>query len=102
MKNINKVDISLFDVISSPLVTEKSTRQSENNQVAFIVNKTATKQTIKSAVELAFNVKVDAVNTLILKGKQKRFRGRLGQQSNRKKAIVTLAKGQTIDIASGI
>lgn len=102
MTNKNKVDISLFDVISSPLVTEKSTKQSENNQVAFVVNKAATKQTIKMAVELAFNVKVDAVNTLILKGKQKRFRGRLGQQSDRKKAIVTLAKGQTIDIASGI
>lgn len=102
MTNKNKVDISLFDVISSPLVTEKSTRQSESNQVAFVVNKAATKSTIKMAVELAFNVKVDAVNTLILKGKQKRFRGRLGQQSDRKKAIVTLAKGQTIDIASGI
>jgi len=102
MINKNKVDISLFDIISSPLVTEKSTRQSENNQVAFVVNKAATKKTIKMAVELAFNVKVDAVNTLILKGKQKRFRGRLGQQSDRKKAIVTLAKGQTIDIASGI
>lgn len=98
----NKVDLSLYDVISSPLVTEKSTAQSENNQVAFIVNKTATKTTIKQAVELAFNVKVTAVNTLIQKGKQKRFRGRLGQQGDRKKAIVTLAKGQTIDIASGI
>lgn len=102
MTNKSKIDIALFDVISSPLVTEKSTQQSENNQVAFIVNKGATKPEIKKAVELAFSVKVDAVNTLILKGKQKRFRGRLGQQSDRKKAIVTLAKGQTIDIASGI
>lgn len=98
----NKVDISLFDVISSPLITEKSTKQSEHSQVAFLVNKTSTKNTIKMAVELAFNVKVDAVNTLILKGKQKKFRGRLGQQVDRKKAIVTLAKGQTIDMASGI
>lgn len=98
----NKVDLSLYDVITSPLVTEKSTTQSEHNQVAFIVNKTATKTTIKQAVELVFNVKVDAVNTLVQKGKKKRFRGRLGQQSDRKKAIVTLVKGQTIDIASGI
>lgn len=102
MTNKNKVDILLFDIISSPLVTEKSTRQSENNQVAFIVDKAATKHSIKDAVELAFNVKVDAVNTLVLKGKEKRFRGRLGKQSDRKKAIVTLAEGQTIDMTSGI
>lgn len=102
MINKNKVDISLFDIISSPLVTEKSTRQNENNQVVFIVNKIATKKNIKMAVELAFNVKVDAVNTLILKGKKRRFRGKLGQKSDRKKAVITLAKGQSIDIASGI
>ena len=98
----NKVDISLFDVLTSPLVTEKSTKQSEHSQVAFIVRMDATKNTIKKAVELAFNVKVEAVNTLILKGKQKRFRGKVGQRGDRKKAIVKLAQGQTIDMTSGI
>lgn len=98
----NKIDISLFDVLTSPLITEKTTKQSEHNQVAFIVRKDATKSSIKHAVELAFNVKVESVNTLILKGKQKRFKGRVGQRSDQKKAIVRLVKGQTIDMTSGI
>jgi large subunit ribosomal protein L23 len=90
----------LYDVIRAPLVTEKSTMVSENNQVMFKVAMTATKPDIKEAVERLFNVKVSAVNTLIRKGKNKRFRGVKGQQSDFKKAIVTLEDGQTIDITS--
>jgi large subunit ribosomal protein L23 len=90
----------LYDVIRAPLVTEKSTMVSESNQVMFKVSMTATKPDIKEAVERLFNVKVVAVNTLIRKGKVKRFRGVKGQQSDFKKAIVTLEEGQTIDITS--
>jgi large subunit ribosomal protein L23 len=90
----------LYDVIRAPLVTEKSTMASESNQVMFRVAMTATKPDIKEAVERLFNVKVVAVNTLIRKGKVKRFRGVKGHQSDFKKAIVTLDEGQTIDITS--
>ncbi len=90
----------LYDVIRSPIVTEKSTMVSESNQVMFKVAMTATKPDIKEAVERLFNVKVSAVNTLIRKGKVKRFRGVKGQQSDFKKAVVTLEEGQTIDITS--
>ena len=90
----------LYDVIRAPLVTEKSTMVSESNQVMFKVAMTATKPDIKEAVERLFSVKVLAVNTLIRKGKSKRFRGVKGQQSDFKKAIVTLEEGQTIDITS--
>jgi large subunit ribosomal protein L23 len=90
----------LYDVIHAPLVTEKSTMVSESNQVMFEVAMTATKRDIKEAIERLFNVKVLAVNTLIRKGKVKRFRGVKGQQSDFKKAIVTLEEGQKIDITS--
>ncbi len=90
----------LYDVIRSPMVTEKSTMVSESNQVMFKVAMTATKPDIKEAVERLFNVKVLTVNTLIRKGKVKRFRGVKGQQSDFKKAVVTLDEGQTIDITS--
>jgi len=90
----------LYDVIRAPLVTEKSTMVSESNQVMFRVAMTATKPDIKEAVERLFNVKVLAVNTLIRKGKAKRFRGVNGRQSDFKKAIVTLEEGQTIDITA--
>jgi large subunit ribosomal protein L23 len=90
----------LYDVIRAPLVTEKSTMVSESNQVVFKVAMSATKPDIKEAVERLFNVKVLAVNTLIRKGKIKRFRGVKGQQSDFKKAIVTLEEGQTIDITT--
>ena len=90
----------LYDVIRAPLVTEKSTMVSESNQVMFKVAMTATKPDIKEAVERLFNVKVLAVNTLIRKGKAKRFRGVNGRQSDFKKAIVTLEEGQTIDITA--
>jgi len=91
-----------FDIIERPLITEKSSQERKGNQVFFVVKKSATKTEIKAAVEHVFNVKVKAVNTLILKGKTKRFRGHLGQQSDLKKAMVTLAEGQRIDLASGV
>lgn len=90
----------LYDVIRSPVVTEKSTMASENSQVVFKVAMSATKPEIKEAVERLFNVKVVAVNTLVRKGKTKRFKGVKGQQSDFKKAIVTLEEGQAIDITA--
>lgn len=90
----------LYDVIRSPVVTEKSTMASENSQVIFKVAISATKPEIKEAVERLFNVKVVAVNTLIRKGKMKRFKGVKGQQSDFKRAVVTLAEGQAIDITA--
>ncbi len=95
-------EADLYDVIRSPVITEKATMASEFNQVVFNVTKTATKTDIKQAVEKLFNVKVIAVNTLVRKGKKKRFRGRLGQQSDVKKAIVTLVDGHSIDITTGL
>lgn len=87
-----------YDTILRPLITEKATMASEHNQVMFVVALTATKPEIKAAVEMLFDVKVKAVNTLISKGKAKMFRGRAGRRSDMKKAVVTLAEGQTIDI----
>jgi len=92
----------MYDVILGPVVTEKSTRTSEYNQVTFRVPLTATKPQIKAAIEGLFNVKVTAVNTLRVQGKTKRFRGFLGQRSDWKKAMVTLAEGQTIDVTTGV
>jgi len=93
---------SNYDVIRSPVVTEKSTMASEHSQVVFDVAIDATKPQIKAAVEALFSVKVKAVNTLVRKGKTKRFRQELGIRKDVKKAIVTLADGQTIDISTGI
>ena len=90
----------LYDVIRSPPVTEKSTMASEHSQVVFRVAISATKPEIKEAVERLFNVKVLAVNTLIRKGKTKRFKGVGGRQSDFKNAIVTLEEGQAIDITA--
>ena len=92
----------MYEVIRSPLVTEKSTLASEHNQVAFKVAVDATKPEIRAAVETLFKVKVTAVNTLVRKGKVKRFRGRIGRQSDHKKAIVTLAEGHAIDVTTGL
>jgi large subunit ribosomal protein L23 len=92
----------LYDVIVNPVITEKSTMASEHNQVIFNVARRATKPQIKEAVERLFEVKVKAVNTLVRKGKTKRFKGRLGQQSDVKKAIVTLEEGQSIDVTTGL
>ncbi|WP_274427174.1 50S ribosomal protein L23 [Chelativorans sp. YIM 93263] len=95
-------DLRHYDVIVSPAVTEKSTMASENNQVIFNVARKANKPEIKAAVEALFNVKVTGVNTHVRKGKVKRFRGTIGRQSDVKKAIVTLAEGHSIDIATGL
>jgi large subunit ribosomal protein L23 len=94
--------LAMYDVILAPVVTEKSTRVSEHNQVVFKVKKDATKPEIKAAVEGLFGVKVKGVNTLVQKGKTKRFKGRVGHRSDVKKAIVTLAEGQSIDVTTGI
>ena len=91
-----------YDVIVSPVITEKATTQSEQNKVVFKVRKSATKPQIKAAVEKLFDVKVESVNTLIRKGKVKRFKGTLGQQSDVKKAVVTLSEGSSIDVTTGL
>jgi len=92
----------MYDVIQSPLITEKSTMASEFNQVMFRVPLWATKPQIKNAIETLFKVDVKGVNTLIQKGKVKRFRGEIGKRNNTKKAIVTLAEGQSIDVTTGL
>ena len=91
-----------YEVLRSPVVTEKSTMGSEHNQVTFKVALNATKPEIKQAVERLFEVQVRAVNTILVKGKTKRFRGRPGRRSDYKKAVVTLAEGQSIDIVAGV
>jgi large subunit ribosomal protein L23 len=91
-----------YDIILGPVITEKATNLSEHNKVVFKVRKTATKPQIKQAVEKLFDVKVESVNTLVRKGKVKRFKGTVGQQSDVKKAVVTLAEGQTIDVTTGL
>ena len=93
---------SNYDVIRNPVVTEKSTMASEHSQVVFDVAIDATKADIKAAVEALFSVKVKAVNTLVRKGKVKRFRGKIGTRNDVKKAVVTLVDGQSIDISTGI
>ena len=93
---------SNYDVIRSPVITEKATNSSEHGQMVFDVAIDATKPEIKTAVEALFSVKVTAVNTLVRKGKTKRFRGIRGERKDVKKAIVTLAEGQSIDISTGI
>ena len=95
-------DLRHYDVIVAPVITEKSTLVSDNNQVVFKVAPKATKPEIKAAVEALFGVKVTAVNTLVRKGKTKRFRGTVGRQSDVKKAVVTLAEGQSIDVSTGL
>lgn len=91
-----------YDVILGPVITEKATNASEQNQVLFKVRKTATKPQIKEAVEKLFDVKVKAVNTLVRKGKTRRFKGIKGRLSDIKKAIVTLEEGHRIDVATGL
>ena len=91
-----------YDTIVSPVITEKSTIASENNQIVFKVATDATKPQIAEAVEKLFNVKVKAVNTLVNKGKNKKFRGRPYTRSTVKKAVVTLEEGNSIDITTGL
>ena len=91
-----------YDIIKSPVITEKGTRVSERNQVVFNVARNATKPEIKKAVEGLFGVKVKAVNTLIRKGKQRRFKGQLAILSDVKRAYVTLEEGQRLDVTTGL
>lgn len=102
VKTVKVSDERQYDLVKAPLVTEKTTLMGENNQVAFSVPLDASKPEIKAAVEGIFGVKVTAVNTLRQKGKTKRFRGRTGVRSDVKKAIVTLADGQSIDVTTGV
>jgi large subunit ribosomal protein L23 len=95
-------DVRHYDAIVSPVITEKATIASENNQFVFKVARNATKPQIKAAIEQLFDVKVTAVNTLLRKGKTKAFRGVRGRQQDVKKAIVTLADGYRIDMTTGL
>jgi len=88
----------MYNIIRSPVITEKATAQSEHNQVVFRVSLEATKREVKAAVEGLFDVKVDAVNTIRVQGKTKRFKGRIGRRSDYKKAIVTLKAGDKIEL----
>jgi large subunit ribosomal protein L23 len=91
-----------YDTILSPVITEKATLLSEQNKVVFKVAMDSTKDEISAAIESLFKVNVTKVNTMIVKGKTKRFRGIMGRRNDIKKAIVTLAPGQSIDIATGL
>jgi large subunit ribosomal protein L23 len=91
-----------YDVVVAPVITEKATLLSEQNKVVFQVAGDATKDEIAAAVEALFKVNVTKVNTLNVKGKTKRFRGIMGRRSDVKKAVVTLAEGQSIDITTGL
>ena len=92
----------MFDIVRSPVITEKATNVSEHNQVIFRVPLTATKREIRAAIEGLFQVKVIAVNTIRVRGKLKRFRGRVGRRSDYKKAVVKLGESQRIDVTTGI
>ncbi|MCB1529622.1 MAG: 50S ribosomal protein L23 [Rhodospirillales bacterium] len=92
----------MYEIISHPVVTEKSTMGSEHGQVTFCVPLSASKPRIKTAVETLFKVKVKGVNTLVQKGKTKRFKGIQARRKDVKKAIVSLEEGQTIDVGTGI
>ncbi len=95
-------DPRYYDVIISPMITEKATTASEHNQVVFKVALTATKPMIKEAIEKLFDVKVKSVNTLVRKGKKKVFRGLRAPRSDVKRAIVTLEEGHSIDVTTGL
>ena len=92
----------MYEILRGPVITEKATMASEHNQVVFRVALDANKHEIKAAIEGLFKVKVMAVNTLRVKGKVKRFRGTVGRRNEAKKAIITLAEGQSIDVTTGI
>ena len=96
------MDARHYDTIVAPVITEKATIASENNQFVFKVARNATKPQIKAAIEKLFDVKVTGVNTLVRKGKAKAFRGIRGRQQDVKKAIVTLADGYRIDVTTGL
>ena len=96
--NVTISKAAAYDTILRPIITEKATMANENGQVTFAVPVTATKPEIKAAVEMLFDVEVKAVNTILLKGKTKMWKGRPGRRSDMKKAIVTLVEGHTIDL----
>lgn len=101
-KQAKVVENRHYDVIVAPHITEKATLLSEHNAVVFKVARDASKPEIKAAVEALFDVKVTGVNTLVQKGKVKRWKGKPYTRSDMKKAIVTLAEGQSIDVTTGI
>mgnify|MGYP001436036254 CR=1 FL=1 len=96
------INPDLYDLLRRPVITEKATNASENGAVVFEVTMNASKPDIKRAVEELFKVKVKGVNTLISKGKTKRFKGRMGRRKNIKKAYVILEDGNTIDVSTGL
>lgn len=100
-----RIEISaerMYDIVRSPVITEKSTMVSEHNQVVFRVPIDATKPEIRAAIEGLFKVKVVGVNTLVQKGKTKRWKGRPGKRNDVKKAVIRLAEGDSIDITTGL
>lgn len=99
---INLTEAQAYDTILRPIITEKATMLAEENKIGFVVPVSATKPEIKAAVEMLYKVKVDSVNTSVLKGKTKLFRGIKGRRMDQKKAIVTLADGQSVDIMQGV
>ena len=101
-QSAKNLDPRHYDVIVAPVITEKATMLSEHNKVVFKVAKTATKPQIKAAIEKLFDVKVKSVNTIVTEGKVKMFRGRPGQRSDVKKAVVTLDEGHSIDVTTGL
>ena len=103
IKKMRDIDLNKsYKIILSPIVTEKATRLSEFNKVVFSVSLSSNKAEIKKAIEKIFSVKVSSVNVVNIKGKAKRFKGILGKRNNIKKAIVTLEKGNTIDLTAGV
>lgn len=101
-KTTNKITAKMYDTLVRPVITEKSMISSEAGKVTFLVPLSANKDDVKVAVESIFNVTVNKVNTIRQFGKEKRFKGFLGQRSDYKKAVVTLAEGQNIDVTTGI
>ena len=101
-KNANNVTAKMYDTLTRPVITEKSMLSSENGKVTFMVSLWANKDEVKAAVQSIFSVTVTKVNTICMNGKTKVFRGHKGQRSDYKKAVVTLAEGQNIDVTTGI
>ena len=100
-----RIEISaerMYDIVRSPVITEKATMVSEHNQVVFRVPIDATKPEIRAAIEGLFKVKAVGVNTLVQKGKTKRWKGRPGKRNDVKKAVIRLAEGDSIDITTGV
>ena len=105
IKNLINNNISkekAYNVIVKPVVTEKSTTLSENNQIVFLVNINSNKIDIKKSIEIIYGVKVSSVNVIRVKGKTKVFKGKVGKRSDYKKAIISLPKGQSIDLSLGV